>query len=334
MGRHARRAAVSRRRRRGAGRTVRLRVGGNDRRRRHLRGAARTGAARCSSTTRRCTIASTSTPTEIGDYPDNPRRFAVLVRAALEFASRRGARPTIVHAHDWQAGLAPVYLKTLYATHPVLGGVAVGVHDSQPGVSGAVRAGLAAAARSAVGAARRSSSSSSGDKSVFSRAASTTRTSSRRSARNTRRKSRRRSSASASTASCAAARRDLVGILNGIDTTQWDPARDPYLPEPFSVDDLLGQALRQRPRCWSEYGLPADERTLERPLIGMISRMVDQKGLDLIAALAGELAAPRRHVRRPRHRRAALSGSLATPGRGSFPIASARGSASTSGWRI
>ena len=56
------------------------------------------------------------------DYPDNPRRFAVLVRAALEFAARRGSGPTIVHAHDWQAGLAPVYLKTLYAAHPVLGG--------------------------------------------------------------------------------------------------------------------------------------------------------------------------------------------------------------------
>src|SRR5262249_470686 len=56
------------------------------------------------------------------DYPNNARRFAVLVRAALEFAGRGGAAPTIVHAHDWQAGLAPVYLKTLYATHPVLGG--------------------------------------------------------------------------------------------------------------------------------------------------------------------------------------------------------------------
>src|SRR5260221_8487340 len=36
------------------------------------------------------------------DYPDNPRRFAVLVRPALEYAARPGA-PSIVHAHDWQA---------------------------------------------------------------------------------------------------------------------------------------------------------------------------------------------------------------------------------------
>src|SRR5262249_5344934 len=48
------------------------------------------------------------------DYPDNARRFAFLARAALEFAARHGGA-SIVHAHDWQAGLAPVYLKTLYA---------------------------------------------------------------------------------------------------------------------------------------------------------------------------------------------------------------------------
>src|SRR4051812_16121185 len=43
------------------------------------------------------------------DFPDNARRFAVLVRAALEFGARQPRPPTVVHAHDWQAGLAPVY---------------------------------------------------------------------------------------------------------------------------------------------------------------------------------------------------------------------------------
>src|SRR5437868_2249068 len=59
------------------------------------------------------------------DYTDNARRFAFLVRAALEFAARRAAAPSIVHAHDWQAGVAPVYLRTLYAGHPVLRGTRI-----------------------------------------------------------------------------------------------------------------------------------------------------------------------------------------------------------------
>ena len=57
------------------------------------------------------------------DYPDNARRYAFLARAALEFAGRRSPAPAVVHAHDWQAGLAPVYLRGMYRTHPVLGSV-------------------------------------------------------------------------------------------------------------------------------------------------------------------------------------------------------------------
>ena len=57
-----------------------------------------------------------------GDYPDNARRFAVLSRAALEFVARQAVPVSVVHAHDWQAGLAPVYLRTRYRSHPALGG--------------------------------------------------------------------------------------------------------------------------------------------------------------------------------------------------------------------
>ena len=48
------------------------------------------------------------------DYADNPRRFALLARAALEWIARRGERVDVVHAHDWQAGLVPVYLESYY----------------------------------------------------------------------------------------------------------------------------------------------------------------------------------------------------------------------------
>src|SRR5947207_15189128 len=46
------------------------------------------------------------------DYPDNPERFAFLSMAALEWAAASGERFDIVHCHDWQAGLAPMLLRT------------------------------------------------------------------------------------------------------------------------------------------------------------------------------------------------------------------------------
>ena len=58
------------------------------------------------------------------DYADNPRRFGFLCLAALEFARIEGVPVDVVHAHDWQGGLAPVYVKTRYAADPVLGGAA------------------------------------------------------------------------------------------------------------------------------------------------------------------------------------------------------------------
>ena len=57
------------------------------------------------------------------DYHDNPRRFAFLARAALEFARQSGDRFDVLHAHDWQAGLAPVYLRTIYGTDARIGGL-------------------------------------------------------------------------------------------------------------------------------------------------------------------------------------------------------------------
>ena len=85
------------------------------------------------------------------DYGDNPRRFAFLCLAALEFARLEGQPIDIVHAHDWQGGLAPVYLKTRYAGDPVLGRRGNGLHDSQHRVPGKLLVGLAPAARPRLG---------------------------------------------------------------------------------------------------------------------------------------------------------------------------------------
>jgi starch synthase len=81
---------------------------------------------------------------------------------------------------------------------------------------------------------------------------------------------------------------DLVGILNGIDYDQWNPERDVHLPEPFSASNLRGKRAAKR-AVLERFGLPVSAQALERPLIGMVSRLVDQKGFDLLAAAADQL---------------------------------------------
>ncbi|MGB2579826.1 starch synthase [Elusimicrobium simillimum] len=53
---------------------------------------------------------------ETGDFPDNDERFIFFSRAVLESCKYIGFRPEVIHAHDWQAGLLPAYLKTVYKT--------------------------------------------------------------------------------------------------------------------------------------------------------------------------------------------------------------------------
>ena len=223
------------------------------------------------------------------DYPDNARRFGLLARAALEFVALGGDRPDIVHAHDWQAALAPVYLKTLFRTHPVLGGMpsVLTIHNLayqgsfEPdwlarldlprellSIDGLEFWGKISFLKGGIN-----------DASLITTVSETY-------AKEIQTPEfgfgfdgilRRRA-------------RDLVGITNGIDTSEWNPSRDRFLPEPFTAEHLEGKRAAKA-TLLKQYGLPADAASLARPLIGMISRMVHQKGLDLIAAIADDLVA-------------------------------------------
>jgi starch synthase len=221
------------------------------------------------------------------DYPDNPRRFAVLVRAALEWAARQPIRPSVVHAHDWQAALAPVYLKTLYRDHPTLGGTPSVFTIHNLAFQGLFEADwlprldlpwdLFGIDRMEFWGRISFLKGGINDAELLTTVSPTY-------AREIQQPElgfgfdgilHRRSE-------------DLAGILNGIDTTEWDPERDRFLPTHFSATDLDGKRTLKA-RLLNEYGLPSDEDALARPLVGMISRMVDQKGLDLIAAVSDRL---------------------------------------------
>ncbi|MBI3940001.1 MAG: glycogen synthase, partial [Acidobacteria bacterium] len=81
--------------------------------------------------------------------------------------------------------------------------------------------------------------------------------------------------------------RDLYGILNGIDCDEWNPATDRYIPRCFHAARLAGKA-ENKMELQRFLGFPVNAAT---PLIGMISRLVEQKGLHLLLQAAGELLA-------------------------------------------
>lgn len=77
----------------------------------------------------------------------------------------------------------------------------------------------------------------------------------------------------------------LSGILNGIDDQIWNPARDAYLSHPYSSKDLSGKADNKR-ELQRAFGLSESPGA---PLIGMVGRLVHQKGIDLILEAVPEL---------------------------------------------
>jgi starch synthase len=77
----------------------------------------------------------------------------------------------------------------------------------------------------------------------------------------------------------------LVGILNGIDTHEWDPAADHLLPRPYGPSDLDGKRVAKATLA-TRFALDGD-----RPILGVVSRLAEQKGIDLLVAAGHRLVA-------------------------------------------
>jgi starch synthase len=224
-----------------------------------------------------------------GDYPDNAVRFAVFSRAALEYPRLREQRPSIIHAHDWQTGLVPVYQKMHLSADPFIGGVpvvftlhnlafqgvfpvstlpAIGLGLEVLDVQGIEFWGNISYLKGGINFSERITTVSPGYAREIVRPElgfGFEGVLARRSA-------------------------DLVGILNGIDTSRWTPTADPLVPASFSADDLRGKRDAKR-ALLSTVGLPADDAALARPVIGLVSRLTDQKGFDLLLLAREELMA-------------------------------------------
>jgi len=222
------------------------------------------------------------------DYADNAVRFDFLSLAALEFARAEDRGVHIVHAHDWQASTALARL----ATDPAWGalgqaGRVLTIHNL------AYHGAFPRDVVPALGLSWDVFHPAVGEfwgqfcflKAAINTADAVT-TVSPRYAKETLTES----FGHGLDGELRACGDRYVGILNGIDTDLWNPATDPHLPAHFDGDNLAGKAACKR-ALLGACGLRQGDDALVRPLVGMVSRLVAQKGLDLIESAGADLAA-------------------------------------------
>ena len=218
-----------------------------------------------------------------GDYKDNAARFVFFTRGILEFIKAGGFAPEVIHCHDWQAGLLPVYLKTIYQEDPAVNAIKtlLTIHNlAYQGVFWAfdikqigldwsyftpellefygqvnfLKGGLVCTDLINTVSKKYAEEIQTPEFGCKLDGVLTART------------------------------KDLFGIVNGIDYSVWSPEADSGLAANYSVKDLSGKKV-----CKDDLKQELNLDAGVAPLIGIISRLADQKGLDLVAAGLDEI---------------------------------------------
>ncbi|MFQ5776521.1 MAG: glycogen synthase GlgA [Terriglobia bacterium] len=217
-------------------------------------------------------------------YPDNPERFALFSFAALEFLQRQGA-PDVMHCHDWQSALVPVLRQSFYARDPQLARVPIVLTVHNLGYQGT----FSARVRERLGW---PPALVSAEKLEWKArvnflkgglvCADFITTVSRKYAEEI-----KTPDYGCGLHEVLRSRADaLQGILNGVDYAAWNPETDPFLVAHYSRQDLSGKQACKKDLL-EQFGLPTN--TVSKPVVGIISRFVSQKGFDLIADVADAL---------------------------------------------
>ncbi len=221
---------------------------------------------------------------ELNDYPDNAQRFAFLTRAALQLCHDTRFDADIVHAHDWQTALAAAYLKVWHWNDAVLGKAASVLTIHNIGYQGVYPAEHINYLGLQWGNFTPEKLEDHGNINFLKGGivyADLVNTVSPTYAEETRTPEFAHGLAPYLNDKGA----DYLGILNGIDYTEWDPATDPLIPARYSRHDMRGKAICKE-ALQRRFGLDIDP---EVPIVGVISRFAEQKGLDILAACIEEI---------------------------------------------
>lgn len=211
-----------------------------------------------------------------GDHIDNGGRFTFLSRAALDLCYRLNWMPDVIHAHDWTTGFIPLYLNSVELHRPLGQAACVfTIHNLQH--QGIFERSLLDFAGIPQEFFRSDCVESMGFVNMMKGAIYTA-------TKVTTVSPNYASEIQTPEYGCGLQHvlkfkaADVIGVLNGIDNELWDPQTDTHIPKQFSIKDLSGkiackEALQKRLNL---------EVAAEKPIFAVISRFVDQKGLDLL----------------------------------------------------
>lgn len=222
--------------------------------------------------------------TSTGDYPDNAERFIFFAKALLNSSKAMGFKPDIVHLNDWQTALAAVFLRTLMRNDSFFAKTKCLLTIHNLGYQGLfwhwdwpmLNLGWEYFTPEGLEFFEKINFLKGGI--IFADAVSSV---SKRYVKEI--QTEEYGCGLDGVLRTHAAK--LRGILNGVDTTVWNPATDPHIAKKYGADDISGKAA-----CKTDLqkvmGLPVDPSI---PLFGVISRLTDQKGIDILLEAIPEL---------------------------------------------
>jgi len=215
---------------------------------------------------------------ELYSGPDEHLRFILLSRAALEMCQKLEFSPDVFHSHDWHTALVPLYLKTRYAWDQLFSDTRTVLTIHNIGYQGVFGAGILHDMELSDATALLDQEDLAGDRINFLKCgvmhADLLTTVSPTYAREI-----LEPEFGMGLEQQLRARGDSVaGILNGVDYAEWSPDADPLIPFPYRSKDLSGKE-KNKQALMKEMGLVYK---FDQPLVGMITRLTYQKGIDLV----------------------------------------------------
>ncbi len=213
-------------------------------------------------------------------------KFCYFSKAALAILPVVGFRPDIVHCHDWQAGMVPVYLKTLFAGNPFFSGIRsiMTIHNLKFQGKWSIDhikycSGLPDYLFTADKLEINSAGSMLKGGLVYADTITTV--------SNTYAYEIQTPYYGEGLDGLLQARhQSLVGIVNGIDYDVYNPEKDKHLEKAYNIKNFRKNKVANKLALQKELGLPVDKSQF---VLGIISRLTDQKGLDLVDAVMNEI---------------------------------------------